>query len=33
MILIRHAQSEFNVVYGKTRQDPGIEDPKLTDTG
>jgi len=33
MILIRHAQSEFNVVYGATRQDPGIEDPKLTQTG
>ncbi|HUT49336.1 MAG TPA: histidine phosphatase family protein [Alphaproteobacteria bacterium] len=33
MILIRHGQSEFNVVYGETRQDPGIEDPKLTDTG
>jgi len=33
MILIRHGQSEFNVVYGATRQDPGIEDPKLTETG
>jgi broad specificity phosphatase PhoE len=33
MILIRHGQSEFNVVYGATRQDPGIEDPRLTDAG
>jgi len=33
MILVRHGQSEFNVVYGATRQDPGIEDPKLTDAG
>jgi len=33
MILIRHGQSEFNVVYGATRQDPGIEDPKLTELG
>jgi broad specificity phosphatase PhoE len=33
MILIRHGQSEFNVVYGATRRDPGIEDPVLTDTG
>ena len=33
MILIRHGQSEFNVIYGKTRVDPGIEDPALTDEG
>lgn len=33
MILIRHGQSEFNVVYGATRQDPGIEDPRLTEMG
>ncbi len=33
MILIRHGQSEFNVVYGKTRIDPGIRDPKLTALG
>jgi broad specificity phosphatase PhoE len=33
VILIRHGQSEFNVVYGKTRVDPGIRDPKLTDLG
>jgi broad specificity phosphatase PhoE len=33
MILIRHGQSEFNVVFSKTRQDPGIRDPLLTDEG
>lgn len=33
MILIRHGQSEFNVVYGETRVDPGIRDPKLTKLG
>ncbi len=33
MILVRHGQSEFNVVYGKTRIDPGIRDPNLTDLG
>jgi len=33
MILVRHGQSEFNVVYGKTRVDPGIRDPKLTELG
>ncbi len=33
MILIRHGQSEFNVVYGETRQDPGIIDPGLTELG
>ena len=33
MILMRHGESEFNVVYKKTRVDPGIRDPKLTDTG
>ena len=33
MILIRHGQSEFNVIYGKTRVDPGIRDPKLTELG
>jgi len=30
MILVRHGQSHFNVVYGATRQDPGIVDPGLT---
>ncbi len=33
MILLRHGQSEFNVVFSKTRKDPGIEDPKLTPLG
>jgi glucosyl-3-phosphoglycerate phosphatase len=33
MILIRHGQSEFNVIYGATRQDPGIRDPRLTEEG
>lgn len=33
MILMRHGQTMFNVIYGETRQDPGIEDPPLTDVG
>lgn len=33
MILIRHGQSEFNVVYAETRIDPGIEDPAITPLG
>lgn len=33
MILVRHGQSEFNVVYGATGRDPGIEDPNLTPLG
>lgn len=33
MILIRHGQSEFNAIYGPTRRDPGIPDPRLTPTG
>lgn len=33
MILMRHGESEFNVVYSKTRVDPGIRDPILTETG
>ncbi len=33
MILVRHGQSEFNVVYSITRVDPGIPDPKLTEEG
>ena len=33
MILMRHGESEFNTVYKKTRVDPGIRDPKLTDAG
>lgn len=33
MILVRHGESEFNVHFAKTRQDPGIRDPELTETG
>ena len=33
MLLIRHGQTEFNRVFSVTRRDPGIRDPKLTETG
>ena len=33
MILLRHGQSEFNLHFTATRQDPGIEDPRLTALG
>tara|TARA_B100000676_G_scaffold311318_1_gene380775 strand:+ start:1373 stop:1942 length:570 start_codon:yes stop_codon:yes gene_type:complete len=33
MILMRHGESEFNIIYKKTRIDPGIRDPKLTNAG
>jgi len=33
MFLVRHGQSEFNVVFSATRQDPGIRDPRLTREG
>ncbi|MBI1244621.1 MAG: histidine phosphatase family protein [Alphaproteobacteria bacterium] len=33
MLLIRHGQSEFNVVFSRTRVDPGIRDPRLTEFG
>ena len=33
MILLRHGQSEFNLHFTLTRQDPGIEDPRLTPLG
>jgi broad specificity phosphatase PhoE len=33
MILLRHAQSEFNAAFSVTRIDPGIPDPKLTTQG
>jgi glucosyl-3-phosphoglycerate phosphatase len=33
MILVRHAESEWNVHYGRTRIDPGIPDPPLTAAG
>lgn len=33
MILLRHGESEFNVVYRETGEDPGIRDPRLTERG
>lgn len=33
MILLRHGQSEFNLHFTKTREDPGIADPRLTELG
>ncbi|MDF1585147.1 histidine phosphatase family protein [Marinimicrococcus flavescens] len=33
MLLLRHAQSEWNVHFGATRVDPGIFDPPLTEEG
>ena len=33
MILVRHAESEWNLHYGRTRIDPGIPDPPLTRAG
>lgn len=33
MILVRHGQSHFNVHFAKTRVDPGIVDPGLTEEG
>ena len=33
MILVRHGQSAWNVVYAKTRVDPELPDPGLTDEG
>lgn len=33
MILARHAQSEWNLHYGRTRVDPGIPDAALTAEG
>ncbi|HEX5079994.1 MAG TPA: histidine phosphatase family protein [Geminicoccaceae bacterium] len=33
MILVRHAESEWNFHYGRTRIDPGIPDPPLTGAG
>ena len=33
MILLRHGQTMFNVVFGETRRDPGIHDPPLTEVG
>ena len=33
MILVRHAESEWNRHFSRTRIDPGIPDPPLTPTG
>lgn len=33
MILVRHAESEWNREFGRTRIDPGIRDPGLTELG
>ena len=33
MILLRHGQSEFNLLFTATRRDPGIIDPRLTELG
>ncbi|MCX8506207.1 MAG: histidine phosphatase family protein [Alphaproteobacteria bacterium] len=33
MLLMRHAQSEFNLHFNKTGRDPGIRDPHLTPHG
>ncbi len=33
MILLRHGETVFNVVYGATRRDPGVRDPQLTENG
>jgi glucosyl-3-phosphoglycerate phosphatase len=33
MILMRHGQSEFNLLFSANRRDPGIPDPSLTPEG
>jgi broad specificity phosphatase PhoE len=33
VILLRHGQTIFNVMYGSQRIDPGVEDPELTAVG
>lgn len=33
MILLRHGETVFNRIFGATRIDPGIRDPRLTDLG
>jgi len=33
MILMRHGETLFNVVFGATRVDPGVRDPDLTPRG
>jgi broad specificity phosphatase PhoE len=33
MILMRHGQSQFNLLFSATKRDPGIADPPLTEEG
>ena len=33
MILLRHGETMFNVLFNKSRRDPGIQDPQLTERG
>lgn len=33
MILLRHGETVFNRIFGATRRDPGVRDPRLTDRG
>lgn len=33
MYLLRHGQSQFNLLFNTTGKDPGIEDPELTQAG
>ncbi|PPR11020.1 MAG: phosphoglycerate mutase GpmB [Alphaproteobacteria bacterium MarineAlpha11_Bin1] len=33
MYLARHGQTIFNVVFGTTKRDPGVQDPPLTEKG
>ena len=33
MYLLRHGQSQFNLLFNKTGKDPGIKDPELTPRG
>jgi len=33
VILLRHGETVFNVLFGNTRRDPGIRDPRLTERG
>ncbi len=33
MLMVRHGQSEFNAHFNRTRRDPGIRDPDLTEEG
>jgi glucosyl-3-phosphoglycerate phosphatase len=33
MLSVRHGQSYFNLLFGESRVDPGIEDPELTPLG